>query len=237
MSNRIAEIVEVLEGVLESYSQNPSENIRRIRIAAVHSVADLRTIDERSVLDKCTRQLQPDVKDASDFDRLVKEWLMTGSNVLQQALLNHAADSDDEFFIKSFFGAVAVSDIDIATEFGLTTSDKTFIEGKARFKLHLVKERDPNLVRSAKKKWSKEHYGNVICAICDFSFLNSYGSIAEGYIEAHHKIPIHTLTSETKVTVDALAPVCANCHRILHRRRPWLSIEELHQVVLDQRKK
>lgn len=33
---------------------------------------------------------------------------------------------------------------------------------------------------------------------------------------------------ETKV--EDIALVSANCHRMLHRRRPWLSITELKQL-------
>ena len=28
-----------------------------------------------------------------------------------------------------------------------------------------------------------------------------------------------------------LVPVCSNCHRMIHRRRPWLSVEQLRQLV------
>ncbi|UZW66371.1 hypothetical protein OC195_21405 [Priestia flexa] len=38
---------------------------------------------------------------------------------------------------------------------------------------------------------------------------------------------------ETKV--EDIALVCANCHRMLHRQRPWLSISELKQLLHMQR--
>lgn len=233
MSNRIAEILEVVEDVRERYLENTSDNIKGMRVKAVHLVANQRQIDERSVLDKCTRQLQPDVKDAAHFDQLVGVWLKTGSKLLHQAILKHASDPDDVLLINSFFQTPADTDMDLAKEFGYKPTDKTFVEGKTVLKLHLVKERDAGLIRDAKQMWNTEQSSNVLCSVCRFSFLSYYGEVGKGYIEAHHKVPISALTSETEVTADDLAPVCSNCHRMLHRRRPWLSVNELRQIVLD----
>lgn len=184
-------------------------------------------------MDKCIRQLQPDVKDAAHFDQLVETWLKADSKSLHQVILKHASDSKDVLLIDSFFQTPSDTDVDLAKEFGYKPTAKTFVEGKAVLKLHLVKERDAGLVKDAKLMWNTEQGGNVLCSVCGFSFLASYGKVGKGYIEAHHKVPISTLTSETKVRADDLAPVCSNCHRMLHRRCPWLSVDELRQIVLQ----
>ena len=31
--------------------------------------------------------------------------------------------------------------------------------------------------------------------------------------------------------IDDLSWVCSNCHRMIHRQKPWLSIEELNAVL------
>ncbi len=36
---------------------------------------------------------------------------------------------------------------------------------------------------------------------------------------------------ETKI--EDIAMVCANCHRMLHRKIPWLSIKELNKLLND----
>jgi hypothetical protein len=235
MSNRIVEILEVIEDVRERYLESPNENIKGMRVKAIHLVAELRQIDERSVLDKCTRQLQPDVKDAAHFDQLVEAWLKADSKSLRQTILKHSSDSDDEILINSFFQYSSTTDVDVdlAKEFGYKLTEKKFVEGKAVLKLHLVKERDAGLVKDAKLIWNKEQDGNVLCSVCEFSFLNHYGEIGQGYIEAHHRVPISALTSETEVTANDLAPVCSNCHRMLHRRRPWMSIDDLRKIVSE----
>ncbi len=71
------------------------------------------------------------------------------------------------------------------------------------------------------------HYGYK-CAACGFSFENKYGELGSEYIEVHHLRPVAEEAGSHLIdpTRD-LRPVCANCHRMLHRRKPVLSIEEL----------
>lgn len=56
-------------------------------------------------------------------------------------------------------------------------------------------------------------------------------SRAKGYIEAHHTIPVNQLAKGHVTRIEDIAMVCSNCHRMLHRRRPWLSIEKLTSLV------
>lgn len=71
------------------------------------------------------------------------------------------------------------------------------------------------------------HYG-YNCAVCGFNFEKVYGDLGFTYIEVHHLRQIAGVGEEYQVNpVKDLRPVCANCHRMLHRRRPALSIEEL----------
>ncbi|MHC5748782.1 MAG: HNH endonuclease, partial [Nostoc sp.] len=64
-----------------------------------------------------------------------------------------------------------------------------------------------------------------------FNFLKTYGDIGADYIECHHTKPISELENYEKTNIKDLALVCANCHRMLHRKRPWLSIEQLKQLL------
>ena len=45
--------------------------------------------------------------------------------------------------------------------------------------------------------------------------------------ECHHTVPVSEYGSGARTQLRDLALVCANCHRMLHRRRPWLTIDEL----------
>lgn len=92
---------------------------------------------------------------------------------------------------------------------------------------HLRIERNPTIVRKAKTHWLKRD-PLLPCTCCRASFLTRYGQRGRGFIEAHHRKPLQNLEHhETVVTKIAdLAPVCSNCHRMLHRE-PLLTIEDL----------
>lgn len=75
------------------------------------------------------------------------------------------------------------------------------------------------------------------CAVCGFDFKLVYGGLGYGYIEIHHKKPLYSLEEEAEVNPETdLAPVCSNCHRMLHRRRDRIiTIEELKYIIDAQR--
>ena len=34
----------------------------------------------------------------------------------------------------------------------------------------------------------------------------------------------------TKTSISDLVLICSNCHRMIHRKKPWLSIDELKEL-------
>ena len=71
------------------------------------------------------------------------------------------------------------------------------------------------------------HYGYK-CSICNFSFEEKYGAVGHEYIEVHHLRQIADIGHRYLIDpVKDLRPVCANCHRMLHRTRQSLAIEQL----------
>ena len=80
-----------------------------------------------------------------------------------------------------------------------------------------------------------DHHG-YDCAACGFNFEKTYGSLGEDYIHVHHLVPIHTIKEEYEIDpVNDLIPVCPNCHAMIHREKPTLTIDELKKH-LAQRK-
>ncbi|WP_189338109.1 EVE domain-containing protein [Bacillus wiedmannii] len=71
------------------------------------------------------------------------------------------------------------------------------------------------------------------CCACGFNFEEVYGERGEGFIEIHHIKPLSTL--EEAVLIDPerdLVPLCANCHRMVHRKKDEvLTIEELKALL------
>ncbi|MEZ4801682.1 MAG: HNH endonuclease [Gelidibacter sp.] len=106
-------------------------------------------------------------------------------------------------------------------------------EGKVIYKLHKYYERDTKINRKKKDRYLKT-YGKLDCETCTFDFYEAYGDLGKGYIECHHISPLSELGGETTTTLDDLALVCSNCHRMLHRRIDSLSIEGLRRIVEAQ---
>jgi 5-methylcytosine-specific restriction protein A len=78
------------------------------------------------------------------------------------------------------------------------------------------------------------HYGTK-CQACDFNFEEKYGTLGSEYIEVHHRVPVSSMGGSYQLDpVKDLVPVCSNCHAMLHRTQPPLTVEELRQIVDTQ---
>ena len=79
------------------------------------------------------------------------------------------------------------------------------------------------------RQYCIEHHG-YICAACDFDFEKVYGDIGRHYIHVHHIIPLSKIRKEYVLdAVTDMVPVCANCHAIIHRTQPSLTVSELRK--------
>jgi len=108
-----------------------------------------------------------------------------------------------------------------------------FPEGRELLLLHKARERNPAVVRAAKARFLQKH-GKFICQACNFDFEIAYGAIGRGFIEAHHTRPVSELRAGSKTKVTDFALVCSNCHRMLHRRRPWITMSDLSMLVKSE---
>lgn len=108
--------------------------------------------------------------------------------------------------------------------------DTEFPEGRVYEAKHKVRERSKKAVEEAKTRF-KNKFGRLFCEACSFDFVATYGVGGEGFIEAHHRIPVSELRRGAKTRASDLALVCSNCHRILHRQRPLMEVEALRQLI------
>lgn len=108
--------------------------------------------------------------------------------------------------------------------------DQEFPEGKAFQKKHLARERSIKLVKLAKTAFKQLH-GALFCEVCGFNFEETYGVAGADFIEAHHIVAVSDLKENATTRVEDLAMVCSNCHRILHRKRPWPNIAQLKRAL------
>lgn len=105
------------------------------------------------------------------------------------------------------------------------------VEGKKVLRHHLSIERSSRLVKQFKASLE-----SLECSICGFDFKTAYGLVGEGFIEAHHIIPLSSLKRGKTLSIQDLAAVCSNCHRMLHRKQPPLTIKRLSKVVKQNSK-
>ncbi|TWT07330.1 restriction endonuclease [Planococcus sp. CPCC 101016] len=119
------------------------------------------------------------------------------------------------------------------TNVELTEDDMGFVEGKKMLRQHILRERDPKVIKLAKEKFKFENDGRLFCEVCGFDFYQKYGDLGEDYIEGHHINPLSMTDDEQETKIQDIAMVCSNCHRMLHRRRPWLTKEKL-QLLLSK---
>ncbi|MGV3541103.1 MAG: HNH endonuclease [Rufibacter sp.] len=89
-----------------------------------------------------------------------------------------------------------------------------------------------NYERNVKaRKACISHHG-LNCTACGFNFKAFYGAIGESFIHVHHLKEISKIGEEYTVDpITDLIPVCANCHAMLHKSEPPLTIDELKQKI------
>lgn len=104
------------------------------------------------------------------------------------------------------------------------------IEGKSLIEIHKRYERNSSLVRKVKEKRIKDD-PLLQCEVCGFSFMDTYGDIGKGFIEAHHLNPLSEQYGEQVTKSKDLALVCSNCHKMLHKGDPVYSMEDLKALI------
>lgn len=104
-----------------------------------------------------------------------------------------------------------------------------YLEGLKRSVVLSRYERNPRARAACIERWGAK------CSVCDFDFFQVYGERGMGFIEVHHLKPIAESENRHEVDpVEDLRPVCSNCHAMIHREEPLLSIQELKQMIHRQ---
>lgn len=113
----------------------------------------------------------------------------------------------------------------------LEEEEASSVEGRSIQAFQRRYERDPKL-RELKLASVRRAGLPIACEACEFDFGDFYGEHGEGYIEVHHVIPLHS-TGVTTTRLEDLALLCSNCHRMIHRRQPWLNPSQLRYRILN----
>lgn len=103
-------------------------------------------------------------------------------------------------------------------EIPIDTEDREWAEGQVKLVYHLKRERSPGLSKAKKASFIKKH-GRLFCEECGTDPVEAYGDFGVACIEVHHEaIQIADMGEQHKTTLDQLRCLCANCHRVLHRK-------------------
>jgi len=103
-------------------------------------------------------------------------------------------------------------------------------EGQVLYRYHKYRERNKK-INTAKKNLVLKTTGKLLCEVCSFDFEAKYGEIGKGFIECHHIKPLYENENVTETRLEDLALVCSNCHRMLHRKISYLSIDDLKKML------
>jgi 5-methylcytosine-specific restriction protein A len=160
-----------------------------------------------------------------------------GSRIDGEVLQEFLADPEGMLTIAEALEAAIVnerpSDYIAMTEEDEGEDEASAPEGRLVLALHRRYERDPRL-RERKLNSVRKAGLPIACEACRFDFEATYGERGRGYIEVHHVTPLHS-SGATITTLDDLALLCSNCHRMIHRSRPWINPSQLRFILSQAR--
>jgi 5-methylcytosine-specific restriction enzyme A len=217
INNRHAEIVKLSEELqaLSAYTDRPDEERYRNPNGAYMKLMNLRTLDPS--------QNGKGLSGAGQADRAV--WNEFAGNQGELRKIASAIRRGLNVASNEELRALSVTDVDEIVEAR---------EGSFLTRLHRVRERNAKIVAS-KKRQAMNRDAALRCEVCSFDFA-IYGEIGRDYIECHHVLPLAELPDHRITTLKDLALLCANCHRMAHRRRQWLSLTELRSLLTHSKR-
>jgi 5-methylcytosine-specific restriction protein A len=155
---------------------------------------------------------------------------LSRNNQLQEAVWSDFIDQPELLILTAQSIEAAPSSHNVTEPGVLLDDEDVFPEGLLLTREHLVRERNRAAV-SAKIHAVLDEAGRLACEVCGFDFLSIYGELGRGFSECHHIVPLSEVVHQRKTRLTDLAIVCANCHRMLHRVRPVMSIASLRCLL------
>lgn len=186
------------------------------------------TVDERYVVKQNNRLAKAD--DVIEYIvKTTKDDIPTSNTSKPRKVLNWILSGDEYHWTIDTKIEETIS-LEVIERFKDLDEEEVFPEGKEKYSVHKSKERNQKLVAIKKQKALLVN-PNLPCEICKFSFKERYGELGDNFIEAHHIFPISELTEATETKLEDLILVCSNYHKMIHRRRPWLTKEEIKSFL------
>ena len=125
----------------------------------------------------------------------------------------------------------SLQDIDNGAEI-IVMDENIVTEGQLRTRNGEYRTRSQRLRNAAVDHYTRD--GMIPCTACSFNFKLAYFRVGDGYIQMHHLEPI-SYGGERELTIEEaigkIRPLGANCHVMVHRPDPWLTIERLTDTL------
>jgi hypothetical protein len=149
---------------------------------------------------------------ASDRDILLKEFNVSGGNVLWQSKCDSVAPNMIFDFFEGFLRNVLPQlQRKILGSFISPIQEEVLEEGTVKHITSIRYERN----RKARELCLSYH--GKTCKRCGLNFEDIYGAEYANIIEVHHVVPISEIgTSYIVDPINDLTPLCPNCHAIVH---------------------
>jgi len=159
---------------------------------------------------------------------------LKGAGREDREIWNHYTDRRDELIRDAIAIRAALNNPRLLQIIKSTPDESDFtdaIEGRVLTRLHRSRERSAKLAKTKRERVMKEKEC-LECEVCGFDFFKRYGELGLGFLECHHILPVSQVVEPKPTKLEDLALVCANCHRMLHRTKNWLTIEVLRELLL-----
>ena len=199
MSEKIEQILEILQIVKSLHRDDPSTSTKEHRIHAVNEVAGQRGVLITTISDKYRRQLSPHLTNTEDFDILLSRWLQEGPSELQNILLYHSRSNQDRERVKRFLASSQAPPTPQAEDISEPPRPE-----RVKQEIYRVL-RDTALAREIKES---QRYK---CQLCGNVLKFSDGTL---YAEAHHVKPLGKPHNGPDVGENIIC-VCPNCHALV----------------------
>lgn len=155
---------------------------------------------------------------------------LSRNNQLQVSIWKEFVDSPSLLrgTAEAIEAAISIENAEKSTE--SFDDEDVFPEGHILTRLHVLRERNRAAV-VAKIDQIRRRDGRLACEACGFDFLDFYGELGSGFAECHHVVPLAEVAFARRTRLSDLTIVCANCHRMLHRARPVLTVDALRSLI------
>lgn len=210
-----------------------SVTLAPLRVSVLHSDFEIDLADRLETLAKdlenldTIRERSPDLADAVEAHAAE---VARGVNSTQIGVMaNRLIDLKTLVFGQTNAGSALVL-TQTAAKPETDLEELVATEGRLLSRLHAYKERDRAFAKKVRDHYRREHGGKLHCEACGMVAEDVYGATGERCMEAHHKVPIEELQPDSVTRAEEMVMVCANCHRVIHSKKPCLKIEEVQEL-------